>query len=97
MSINRWLCKVSSLFQCCHLFLFFIRRIIIQSAFSLVQEKLLENDELNAAESFMVSILEIFVAHLRLAREKEVRRIQSNEADRDGVPWSNSQDEVKCF
>ena len=72
------------------------RRIIIESVFSLVDEKLSESDELNAAESFMVSSLEIFVTHLRLARERELRRrIQSNDADRDGVPWSNSQDEVR--
>ena len=74
------------------------RRIIVEAVFSLVKEKLSESDDVNAAESFMVSMLEIFVTHLRFARERELRRrIQSNEADPDGVPWSNSQDEVNII
>ena len=77
---------------------FFCRRILVESALSLVNEKLVVNDASCAAENFVVSMLEIFLSHLRLARDKELRRRNgSNEADRDGVPWSNSQDEVGLF
>ena len=73
----------------------FSRRIVVDAALSLTNNKLLNSDDVSAAEGLCLSMLEIFLSHLRFARDRDMRRrLESNEGDRDGVPWSDSQDEV---
>lgn len=68
---------------------------MVESAMSLTNDVLLESHQLSAAEYFVLSMLDIFVVHLRLARESEMRRrMEAPENERDAMPWSNSQDEV---
>ncbi|XP_076816735.1 integrator complex subunit 1-like [Clavelina lepadiformis] len=71
------------------------RRIIVEAAISLTDEKLLPDDQTCAAEMFLVSLLQIYLIHLRQAQEQDLRRrLASEDGNEDRMPWSDSQDEI---
>nr|CAB3256291.1 integrator complex subunit 1 [Phallusia mammillata] len=69
------------------------RRIVVQSTMDLTSS-LASDAPISACQSFVTSLLHIFVTHIRHALEHDARRINADAEAADRIPWSDSQDEI---